>query len=166
VTLAEPLIRFQGCCRDCHQAAAQGRTDSPHKQIGLAAYLDSTAGLWPEVLSCKTLASQTDDPAGRPHSEARKQVFCCLDPREDVPHIALDEDERVSSGGGVNFDVDSIMAFPRNLAVAKRGNRWPPTKMAVSDLRPILVYQSVHQMPHNTFGRIVDLKTSLCISLS
>jgi hypothetical protein len=174
--LVEQLIRFQGCCRDCHQAAKQSSTNSSDEQIGLAAYLDATAGLCPDVLSCKTLASQTDNLAGQLRPEARKQVFCGLDPRDDVPHIAINEDERVSSGAGVTFDVDSIIAFPNNLAVAKRGIRWSPTRMAVSDLRtdlhlrPILVtyidaegvphqvHRPVHQVPHYTFGRIVGLE--------
>ena len=108
--LAEQLIQFQGCCRDCHRAARQSRVDSPHGKIGLVAYLDSTVGLCPDVLACKTLASQTDDLAGRMHPEARRQVFCGLGTGKEAPHIGLDEDEKVSSGAGVNFDVDSIIA--------------------------------------------------------
>jgi hypothetical protein len=133
--LAEQLIQFQGCCGDCHQAAKQSRMDSPHEQIALAAYLDSTVGLCPDVLGCKTLASQTDDLAGQLQPEARKQIFCGHGTSEEAPHIGLDEDEKVSSGAGASFDVGSIVAFPSNVAVAKRGIRWSPTRMVVSDLQ-------------------------------
>ena len=174
--LAEQLIQFQGCCRDCHRAAKQSRMDSPHEQVALAAYLDSTAGLCPDVLGCKTLASQTDDLAGQLQPEARKQVFCGLGTSEEAPHIGLDEDEKVSSGAGASFDVDSIIAFPSNLAVAKRGIRWSPTRMVVSDLQsdlhlrsipitysdaegvPHQVHRPVHQVPHYTFGRLMGME--------
>ncbi|KAI5463921.1 hypothetical protein BGZ63DRAFT_352264, partial [Mariannaea sp. PMI_226] len=103
-------------------------------------------------------------------------VFCGVDSRAEVPHICLDEDEKVSDDAGITFDVDSVMAFPSNLAVAKRGIRWSPTQMTVSNLQSDLhlqsipvtyldangkqhqVHRSVHQIPHYTFGRVVGFE--------
>jgi hypothetical protein len=60
-----------------------------------------------------------------------------------VPYICLNEDEMVSDDAGVTFDVDNVVAFPCNLAVAKRGIRWSPTRMTVSDLQSDLHLQSI-----------------------
>ncbi|KAH7232472.1 hypothetical protein B0J15DRAFT_409178 [Fusarium solani] len=108
--------------------------------------------------------------------ESRRQAFCGLDSRAEIPHICLDEDERVSNDAGVTFDVDSVVAFPSNLAVVKRGVRWSPTQMTVSDLQSDLhlrsipvtyldangkqhqVHRPVHQIPHYTFGRVVGFE--------
>ena len=174
--LAEQLIKFQGCCHTCHQAAKQSRVASPDRQISLATYLESTVGLGLDVLSRETLATQKDDLAGKINPESRKKIFCGLDSRAEIPHICLDEDERVSSGAGVTFDVDSILGFPSNLAVAKRGIRWSPTRMTVSDLQSDLhlqsipvtyfdpdgfrhqVHRPIHLVPHYTFGRVIGFE--------
>ncbi|KAL7940579.1 hypothetical protein V8C42DRAFT_349396 [Trichoderma barbatum] len=174
--LGEQLIKFRGCCSDCHQAADQRRLESPNEQISLVQYLESTAGLGPDVLGSKTIASQKDDLAGQVDPESRRKIFCGLESVAEIPYISLDKDERVSSGAGVTFDVDSIIGFPNSLAVAKRGIRWSPTRMTVSDLqsdlhlRPIQVTYNdqdgvrrqvrrpVHQVPHYTFGRIIGFE--------
>lgn len=173
--LAEQLIKFHGCCDDCHQAAKQSRMESPNAQISLALYLESTIGLGADVLSSKTLANQKDDLAGKLNPECRK-IFCGLDFRAEIPHICLDKDESVSSGACVTFDVDSIIGFPSSLAVAKRDIRWSPTRMTVSDLQSDLhlrsfpvtyfdadgvqhqVHRPVHQVPHYTFGRVIGFE--------
>ncbi|KAH7111566.1 hypothetical protein EDB81DRAFT_894279 [Dactylonectria macrodidyma] len=174
--LTEQLAKFRGCCSDCHQATERDRMEDPNEQISLAMYLEFTPELGPDVLSSKTIACQKDDLAGKMSPESRREVFCGLNSRAEIPHICLDEDERVSNDAGVTFDVDSIIAFPNNLAVAKRGIRWSPTRMTVSDLQSDLhlrsipvtyfdtngmqhqVHRPVHQIPHSTFGRIVGFE--------
>ncbi|RSL86279.1 hypothetical protein CDV31_016424 [Fusarium ambrosium] len=174
--LAGQLVEFQGCCNDCHQTARRSHTEDPNEHISLAAYLEFTPELGPDVLSNGAIAHQKDDLAGRLSPETRRQVFCGIDSRAEIPHICLDEDERVSSDAGVTFDVDSVLAFPSNLAVAKRGIRWSPTRMTVSDLQSDLhlrsipvtyldgngkqhqVHRPVHQIPHYTFGRVVGFE--------
>lgn len=131
--LAEQLIRFQRCCNNCHQAAKQTRTEIPNAQIGFANYLQSMVGLRADILRRKTIAIKEDDLAGGINPESKKKL-CSLDSRDQIPHIFLGEDKRVSSDAGVTFGVDSIIEFPSSLAVAKRGFRWSPTRMTVSDL--------------------------------
>ncbi|KAJ4177216.1 hypothetical protein NW767_015202 [Fusarium falciforme] len=133
--LAEQLVKFQGCCNDCHIAAQRNHMEDPNEQISLAMYLEFTPELGPDVLSKEAIAHQKDDLAGKMSPGYRRQTFCGLDSRAEIPHICLDEDERVSNDAGVTFDVDSVVAFPSNLAVAKRGIHWSPTRMAVSDLQ-------------------------------
>ncbi|KAL7917189.1 hypothetical protein ACQKWADRAFT_61602, partial [Trichoderma austrokoningii] len=174
--LAEQLTRFQGCCNDCHQTAKERRMQSPAEQISLTQYLESTAGLGADVLSSKTLAGGKDDLAGKVNAECRKKIFCGVDSRSEAPLICLDKDERVSRTAGVTFDVDSIIGFPTTLSVAKRGIRWSPTRMTVSDLQSDLhlrsipvtyftadgvqrqVQRPVHQVPHYTFGRVIGFE--------
>ncbi|KAL6411737.1 hypothetical protein AUP68_04111 [Ilyonectria robusta] len=43
--------------------------------------------------------------------------------RDEIPRICLREDDGVTDDAGVSFDVDSIIAFPSCLAVAKQGIR-------------------------------------------
>ncbi|KAI8648040.1 hypothetical protein NCS55_01502200 [Fusarium keratoplasticum] len=174
--LAEQLVKFQGCCNDCHLAAQRNHMEDPNEQISLAMYLEFTPELGPDVLSKEAIAHQRDDLAGKMSPESRRQAFCGLDSRAEIPHICLDEDERVSNDAGVTFDVDSVVAFPSNLAVAKRGIRWSPTRMTVSDLQSDLhlrsipvtyldtngkqhqVHRPVNQIPHYTFGRVVGFE--------
>ncbi|KAL7940768.1 hypothetical protein V8C42DRAFT_356065 [Trichoderma barbatum] len=174
--LGEQLIKFRGCCSDCHRAADQRRLESLNEQISLAQYLESTTGLGADVLGSKTIASQKDDLAGQVDRESRMKIFCGVGSGAEIPCISLDKDERVSGGAGVTFDVDSIIGFPNSLAVAKRGIRWSPTRMTVSDLqsdlhlRPIQVTYNdqdgirrqvrrpVHQVPHYTIGRIIGFE--------
>ncbi|EEU33734.1 uncharacterized protein NECHADRAFT_56184 [Fusarium vanettenii 77-13-4] len=108
--------------------------------------------------------------------ETRRQVFCGINSRAKIPHIYLDKDKRVSNDTRVTFDVDSVLAFPSNLAIAKRGIRWSPTRITVSDLQSNLhlrsvpvtyldrnrkqhqVHRPMHQIPHYTFGRVIRFK--------
>ncbi|KAJ4215600.1 hypothetical protein NW757_014686 [Fusarium falciforme] len=108
--------------------------EDPNEQISLAMYLEFTPELGPDVLSKEAIAHQKDNLAGKMSPESRRQAFCGLNSRAEIPHICFDEDERVSNDAGVTFDVDSVVAFLSNLAVAKRGIRWYPTRMTVSDL--------------------------------
>ncbi|RKK84479.1 hypothetical protein BFJ68_g17353 [Fusarium oxysporum] len=174
--LAEQLIKFQGCCNECHQAAKRNHMEDTNEHISLATYPHFTPDLGPDILSRETIAHQKDDLAGKLSPESRRQLFCGIDSREEVPYICLDEDERVSDGAGVTFDIDSVVAFPSNLAVAKKGIHWSPTRMTVSDLQsglhlrsiPVMfvdtngkqhqVHRPVHQIPHYTFGRVIGFK--------
>ncbi|EXK75695.1 hypothetical protein FOQG_19539 [Fusarium oxysporum f. sp. raphani 54005] len=174
--LAEQLIKFQGCCNECHQAAKRNHMEDANEHISLAMYLYFTPELGPDILSRETIAHQKDDVAGKLSPESRRQLFCGIDSREEVAYICLDEDERVSDGAGVTFDIDSIVAFPSSLAVAKKGIHWSPTRMTVSDLQSDLhlrsipvtfldtngkqhqVHRPVHQIPHYTFGRVIGFE--------
>lgn len=40
--LAEQLLKFNGCCDDCHQAGGRSRVGGPSARISLATYLEST----------------------------------------------------------------------------------------------------------------------------
>jgi hypothetical protein len=64
-------------------------------------YLDFTPELGPDILSHETIAHQKDDLAGKLSPESRRQLFCGVGSREEVPYICLDEDERVSDGAEV-----------------------------------------------------------------
>ncbi|KAI8676082.1 hypothetical protein NCS56_00495100 [Fusarium sp. Ph1] len=174
--LAEQLIRFQGCCVDCHRSAKVQHVQGPREHISLAAYLESTADLCPEVLSSTRIASREDDLSGKISTPGRRQIYCGLGSENQAPHICLNQDERVTHVAGIGFDVDSITGFPSNLAVAKQGIRWFPTQMPVSDLQSDLhlrqrqvhyfdtagnqrqVNRPVHQIPHYTFGRLVGFE--------
>ena len=174
--LAEQLLNFQGCCNECRQAAKRSHMEDTNEHISLAAYLHFTPELAPDILSRETIAHQKDDLAGKLSPESRRQLFCGIDSTEEVPYICLDEDERVSDGAGVTFDIDSVVAFPSNLAVAKKGIHWSPTRMTVSDLQSDLhlqsmpavfldadgkqhqVHRPIHQIPHYTFGRVIGFE--------
>jgi hypothetical protein len=156
--------------------------EESNEHTSLPVYLEFIPELGPDVLSNETIAHQKDDLTEILSPESRRQVFCGVDSRTEVPHICLDEDEKVSDDAGITFDVKRVVAFPSNLAVAKRGIRWSPTRMTVSDLQSGLhlrsvaviyldtngkqhqVHRPVHQIPHYTFGRVVgfeDIKLSL-----
>ncbi|EWZ79008.1 hypothetical protein FOWG_16786 [Fusarium oxysporum f. sp. lycopersici MN25] len=174
--LVEQLIKFQGCCNECHQAEKRSHLGDTNEHISLAVYLDFTPELGPDILSHETIAHQKDDLAGKLSPESRRQLFCGIDSREEVPYICLDEDERVSDGAGATFDIDSVVAFPSNLAAANKGIHWSPTQMTVSDLQSDLhlrsipvtfldtngkqhqVHRPVHQIPHYTFGRVIGFE--------
>ncbi|KAM5527792.1 hypothetical protein FOXYSP1_19665 [Fusarium oxysporum f. sp. phaseoli] len=150
--------------------------EDSNEHTSLPVYLGFIPELGPDVLSNETIAHQKDDLTEKLSPESRRQVFCGVDSRAEVPHICLDEDEKVSDDAGITFDVKRVVAFPSNLAVAKRGIRWSPTRMTVSDLQsglhlrsiPVIcldtngkqhqVHRPVHQIPHYTFGRVVGFE--------
>ncbi|EXK77993.1 hypothetical protein FOQG_17322 [Fusarium oxysporum f. sp. raphani 54005] len=160
----------------CHRSAKVQHDQTQREHIGLAAYLESTADICPEVLSSTRIASPEDDLSGKMSSSDRRRVYCGLGSGGQAPHICLSEDERITHVAGVSFDVDSVTGFPSNLAIAKQGIRWSPTQMPVSDLqsdlhlcpRPVQyldmvgnqrrVYRPVHQIPHYTFGRLIGFE--------
>ncbi|KAH6974708.1 hypothetical protein EDB80DRAFT_768800 [Ilyonectria destructans] len=174
--LTEQLAKFRGCCNDCHQAAECDRTEDPNEHISLAMYLEFAPELGPDILGSATIAHQKDDLAGKLDAATRREMFCGIGSRDEIPRICLREDDGVTDNAGVSFDVDSIIAFPSCLAVAKQGIRWSPTRMTVSDLqsdlhlrsRPVTyfdetgsqhqVHRPVHQTPHYTFGRVVGFE--------
>ncbi|KAH8654320.1 hypothetical protein BGZ61DRAFT_435165 [Ilyonectria robusta] len=174
--LTEQLAKFRGCCNDCHQEADCERSDDPNEHISLAMYLEFAPELGPDILGSATIAHQKDDLAGKLDAATRREMFCGIGSRDEIPRICLREDDGVTDDAGVSFDVDSIIAFPSCLAVAKQGIRWSPTQMTVSDLqsdlhlrsRPVTyldatgiqhqVHRPVHQIPHYTFGRVVGLE--------
>jgi hypothetical protein len=76
----------------------------------------------------------------------------------------------------VTFDIDSVVAYLSNLAAAKKGIHWSPTRITVSDLQSDLhlrsipitfvdtngkqhqIHRPVHQIPHYTFGRVIGFE--------
>ncbi|KAH6974817.1 hypothetical protein EDB80DRAFT_595282, partial [Ilyonectria destructans] len=174
--LTEQLTKFRGCCNNCHQEAECERSEDPNEHISLAMYLEFAPELGPDILGSATIAHQKDDLAGKLDAATRREMFCGIGSRDEIPRICLREDDGVTDDAGVSFDVDSIIAFPSCLAVAKQGIRWSPTQMTVSDLqsdlhlrsRPVTyldatgiqhqVHRPVHQIPHYTFGRVVGLE--------
>ncbi|RKL03743.1 hypothetical protein BFJ70_g17255 [Fusarium oxysporum] len=174
--LVQQLVKFQGCCTDCHRSAKVQHDQTQREHIGLAAYLERTANICPEVLSSTRIASPEDDLSGKMSSSDRRRVYCGLGSGGQAPHICLNEDERIAHVAGVSFDVDSVTGFPSNLAIAKQGIRWSPTQMPVSDLQSDLhlcprtvqyldmvgnqrrVHRPVHQIPHYTFGRLIGFE--------
>ncbi|OBS16495.1 hypothetical protein FPOA_12867 [Fusarium poae] len=117
------------------QLVQQSSTIRPKGHIGLAAYLESTADVCPEVLSSTRIAFLEDDLSGKMSSSDRRRVYCGLGSGGQAPHICLNEDERITHVAGVSFDVESVTGFPSNLSIAKQGIRWSPTQMPVSDLQ-------------------------------
>ncbi|KAH7471845.1 hypothetical protein FOMA001_g13281 [Fusarium oxysporum f. sp. matthiolae] len=174
--LVQQLVKFQGCCTDCHRSAKAQHDQTQREHIGLAAYLERTANICPEVLSSTRIASPEDGLSGKMSSSDRRRVYCGLGSGGQAPHICLNEDERITHVAGVSFDVDSVTGFPSNLAIAKQGIRWSPTQMPVSDLQSDLhlcprtvqyldmvgnqrrVHRPVHQIPHYTFGRLIGFE--------
>uniref|UniRef100_A0A0D2YEY6 Xylanolytic transcriptional activator regulatory domain-containing protein n=1 Tax=Fusarium oxysporum (strain Fo5176) TaxID=660025 RepID=A0A0D2YEY6_FUSOF len=164
-----------GCCNEWHQATKRNHMEDANEHISLAVYLDFTPELGPDILSHETIAHQKDGLAGRLSPESRRQIFSGIDSREEVPYIGLDEDERVSDGAGVSFDIDSVVAFRVNLMLPRRVFTGL-TRMTVSDLQSDLhlrsipvtfldtsgkqhqVHRLVHQIPHYTFGRVIGFE--------
>ncbi|KAL6411026.1 hypothetical protein AUP68_07462 [Ilyonectria robusta] len=81
--LAEQLVKFQGCCNNCHQAAQRNHMEDPNEQISLAMYLEFAPELGPDVLGTETIARQKDDLAGKMSPESRREAFCGLDFRAE-----------------------------------------------------------------------------------
>ncbi|EGU73900.1 hypothetical protein FOXB_15591, partial [Fusarium oxysporum f. sp. conglutinans Fo5176] len=174
--LAQQLIRFQGCCADCHRSAKAQHDQVQREHISLAAYLESTADICPEIISSTRIASPEDGLSEKLGSLDRRQVYCGLGSGGHASHICLNEDERITHVAGVSFDVDSVTGFPSSLAIAKQGIRWSPTQMPVSDLQSNLhlcprevhyldmagnqrrVHRPVHRIPHYTFGRLIGFE--------
>ncbi|KAL6405384.1 hypothetical protein AUP68_11138 [Ilyonectria robusta] len=107
--LTEQLVKFRGCCNDCYRAAECDRTEDPNEHISLAMYLEFAPELGPDILSSATIAHQKDDLAGEIDAATRREIFCGIDSRDEIPRICLSEDNRVTDDTGVSFDVDSII---------------------------------------------------------
>ncbi|KAB8067037.1 hypothetical protein BDV29DRAFT_201086 [Aspergillus leporis] len=154
--LADQLYQHQGCCHECHESRQTEYNNQPHTQTGLADYLESmTARGW----------FPNDDLAHQVTPKQKQRVYCGVDPAT-ANHSLL----------GVTLDIDSVLGFARSLAVAKRGVRWYPTQMSVSDLQSGLhldpipvhyvdpdgrahtIHRPIHQVPHYTFGRLIGFE--------
>ncbi|KAH7261546.1 hypothetical protein BKA59DRAFT_518503 [Fusarium tricinctum] len=99
--LAQQLIRFQGCCADCHRSAKAQHDQIQREHIGLAAYLESTADICPEIISSTRIASPEDGLSEKLGSLDRRQVYCGLGSGGHASHICLNEDERITHVAGV-----------------------------------------------------------------
>ncbi|KAL6408562.1 hypothetical protein AUP68_08422 [Ilyonectria robusta] len=119
--LTEQLIKFQGCYNNCHQAAECNRTEDPNKYISLAIYLEFAPELGSDILGSATIAHQKDNLAGKIDTITRREMFCGIDSRGKIPCLYLSKDNRVTDNARVSFNIDSIIAFPSCLSVAKQG---------------------------------------------
>lgn len=63
--LTDQLVGFRGCCDDCHSLAKTQHYQGAREHISLSAYLDSTAGLCPDILGDARIAPAGDDLAGK-----------------------------------------------------------------------------------------------------
>ncbi|KAF7174568.1 hypothetical protein CNMCM6106_009169 [Aspergillus hiratsukae] len=140
--LADQLYQHHGCCHECHEQAHTAHQEAHLIHTALADYLDdiNTDGDFPDVLSSTTIATRESNLAQRVTEERKQQVFCGIDPGQpdQLPtHLCLAADHRPDPTLGVTLDIDSVGGFVSSLAVARRGIRWYPTQMPVSDLQPI-----------------------------
>ncbi|SPJ73915.1 uncharacterized protein FTOL_03645 [Fusarium torulosum] len=174
--LVDQLIRFRGCCMDCHRSAKVQHDQDSREHISLATYMETTEGLCPDVLGSARIATPDDDLSREISTSSRRQIYCGVRSGDQAPHICLTQDEQITHVAKVQFDVDSVTGFPNSLAVAKQGIRWFPTQMPVSDLQSDLhlckrqvqyfdatgferqVKRPVHQIPHYTLGRLIGFQ--------
>ena len=174
--LLDQLAGFRGCCAECHEQAEAEHRDQFQQHTSLSEYLESTADLCPDVLGTERIASREDDLTHRMTADERRQLYCGRESDHEAPHICLRPDEPQNDHARVSFDIDSVTAFPTNIAIAKQGIRWHPTQMPVSDLQSSLhlrpqavhfvdnagrrhtVHRPVHKIPHYTLGRLVGFQ--------
>jgi hypothetical protein len=136
-------------------------------------------GDFPDVLSSTRIATPDSNLGWTVTKEQKQQVFCGIDPGQpdQLPtHLCLAADHRPDPTLEITLDIDSVGGFVSSLAVARRGIRWYPTQMPVSDLQldlhlnPILVQylnlngrahtvrRPIHQVPHSTFGHLIGFE--------
>lgn len=174
--LFDQLVGFRGCCAECHEQAEAEHRDQFQQHTSLSEYLQSTTNLCPDILGTGRIASREDNLAHQMTADERRQLYCGLENNNGAPHICLPADEPQMNYAGVSFDIDSITAFPTNIAVAKQGLRWHPTQMPISDLQSSLhlrpqpayfvddagyrhtVHRPIHKIPHYTLGRLVGFE--------
>ena len=179
--LADQLYQHHGCCRECHEQACAAHQETHSVHTGLGEYVDqiNIAGDFPDVLGSATIAARESNLAQQVTKARKQQIYCGIDPHkpdESPTHLCVAADHRPDPSLGVTVDIDSVGGFVSSLAVARRGIRWHPTQMAVSDLQSSLhidpvsvqyfdstgqahhVRRPVHQVPHYTFGRLIGFE--------
>ncbi|KAH9203049.1 hypothetical protein DL95DRAFT_509177, partial [Leptodontidium sp. 2 PMI_412] len=183
VRLADQLIQFHGCCRDCHEHSNREHVDEHELHRGLQTFLDESEdealSSCPDVLGSNQIAPHDDDLAGSMTAAQKRWVFSGIhpdDPEEAPAHICIQEGDMPCQTAQVTFDVDSITGFCPSLGVARGGIRWNFMQMPVSDLQSGLhlarrrvqffdshghfhsVRRSVHEIPHYTLGRLIGFE--------
>ena len=177
--LADHLIQFQGCCRDCHEASEREDTVrySNVMHYSLQDMIDhSRDSSLPDVLGSGHIACHQANLAALMTTAQKRWTFSGINPaytEEGPEHICLQEDETPCRMPRAALDIDSITGFCSSLAVAKGGLRWNFMQMPVSDLQSGLhlaklrVYYSdshghrhsilvpINEAPHYTAGRLV-----------
>ena len=174
--LLDQLAGFRGCCAECHEQADAEHHDRFQQHTSLSEYLESTADLCPDILGTGRIASREDDLSHQMTTDDRRQLYCGLADDHEAPHICLGADEPQTDHARVSFDIDSVIASPNSIAVAKQGLRWHPTQMPISDLQSSLhlrpqpahfvddagyghtVHRPIHKIPHYTLGRLVGFE--------
>lgn len=179
--LADQLHQHHGCCHECHEQARIAHQETHSVHTGLGEYVDqiNIDGDFPDVLSSTTIATRESNLAQQVTKARKQEIYCGIDPQNpdrSPTHLCVAADYRLDSSLGVTFDIDSVGGFVRSLAVARRGIRWQPTQMAVSNLQSSLhldpisvqyvdstgqahnVCRPVHQVPHYTFGRLIGFE--------
>jgi hypothetical protein len=141
VRLANQLVQFQGCCRDCHEHFNREHADEHETHYGLQTFLseskDEALSGCPDVLGSNQIAPHDDDLASSMTVAQKRWVFSGIhaeDPEEAPVHICLQEGETPCQTAEVTFDIDSITGFCPSLGIAKGGIRWNVMQMPVSDL--------------------------------
>jgi hypothetical protein len=183
--LADQLIEFHGCCRECHEQASQEHEERYEQHYSLQELLSKARDCCPDVLSSNKTASFEDGLHSSMTTAQKRWTFSGIHPRdltEEPAHICLSRDQTPCQTGRVKFDVDSIVGFCSSLGVAKGGIRWnwmqtpvPPLtsnlhlakrRVQYSDSHGHLhsVLKPVHEIPHYTLGRFVSFEDiSLCL---
>jgi hypothetical protein len=177
--LADQLIEFHGCCKECHEQASQEHAERYEQHYSMEEFLDETRDCCPDVLSSNRIASFEDDLYSSMTTEQKRWTFSGIHPHgltEEPAHICLGRDQTPCQTGRVKFDVDSIVGFCSSLAVAKGGIRWNWTQTPVPPLKSGLhlakqrvqysdshghlhsVLKPVHEIPHYTLGRFVGFE--------
>jgi len=183
VRLANQLVQFQGCCRDCHEHFNREHADEHETHYGLQTFLseskDEALSGCPDVLGSNQIAPHDDDLASSMTVAQKRWVFSGIhaeDPEEAPVHICLQEGETPCQTAEVTFDIDSITGFCPSLGIAKGGIRWNVMQMPVSDLQSGLhlahrrvqffdshghfhsIQRPVHEIPHYTLGRLIGFE--------
>ncbi|EAU29224.1 predicted protein, partial [Aspergillus terreus NIH2624] len=174
-------ISITAVVEECHEQACAAHQETHSVHTGLGEYVDqiNIAGDFPDVLGSATIAARESNLAQQVTKARKQQIYCGIDPHkpdESPTHLCVAADHRPDPSLGVTVDIDSVGGFVSSLAVARRGIRWHPTQMAVSDLQSSLhidpvsvqyfdstgqahhVRRPVHQVPHYTFGRLIGFE--------
>lgn len=182
IRLSDQLLKFPGCCRDCHSNAAETHANQYGTHRSLQSCVRESLHC-PDILDSGRMAKREDHLASSMTAAEKRWAFSGIrpdDPSKAPEHICFREQETPCTTAKVTLDIDSIVGFCSSLGIAKKGIRWNFTQMRVSDLQSSLhlarrrvqffdshghfhsIVKPVHKIPHYTFGRLVAFEdTSL-----
>jgi hypothetical protein len=177
VSLARQLLRFQGCCRDCH-AEAQTIYMTRRESDQRASLAEIIQWSCPEVLSVPKIMTPENNWREEWSAASRHQLYCGADPSPSSQpyHVELQMGQEKLRPTDISFDIDSVTAFLSSLAAARLGIRWYPVQRPISDLQsglqlePLPVRYTdahgrtrsrkvpIHQIKHYTLCRVVGFE--------